>query len=127
MQSHWANQAVLLTSRKVLRDMWNRRMVAGFAARNGRRIFECPSEDTIGGRKITKEQAAAVAALKPKDRNDVPENLQIVVGMRCMVTANMSTTLGVANGSCGTIVGICVRSEDEHLLQISTVRVSKIG
>ena len=82
----------------------------------------CTSEDTIAGQKLTGEQAAAVAALTPNDRNDVPENLEIVVGMPCMITANISTTLGVANGSCGTVTGICIHPDDEHILQTPAVR-----
>lgn len=102
--------------------MWNQRMVATFAEDNGRRIFVCPSVDTISKQPLTNEQVAAVAALSPTDQNDVPQNLEVVVGMRCMVTANLATTLGVANGSCGRIVGICVARKDEHLLDTSTVR-----
>ena len=68
-----------------------------------------------------KEQSAAVAALSPTEWNDIPDTLEVVVGMRCMITANMATTLGVANGSCGKIVGICLAKEDECVLQTSAV------
>ena len=101
--------------------MWNRRKVAAFAADHKRRIFLCPSMDTISGQPLTKEQSAAVAALSPTEWNDIPDTLEVVVGMRCMITANMATTLGVANGSCGKIVGICLAKEDECVLQTSAV------
>jgi hypothetical protein len=67
----------------------------------------------------TEHQEAAVTALDPKDISDV---LEIVIGMPCMITANTSTTLGVANGSRGSVIGICVHPQDEMLLQSSEVR-----
>lgn len=61
--------------------------------------------------------------MDPKDRGDIPDTLEIVVGMPCMITANIATTLGVANGSRGIVAGICVHPEDQRLLTSNNVRL----
>lgn len=99
-------------------------MLSAFAARTSRRIFLCPCEDSISGNPLTPQQVAAVAAMDPKDCGDVLDMLEIVVGMPCMITANIATTLGVANGSRGIVTGICVHPEDQHLLASNNVRAN---
>ena len=102
-------------------------MLTAYAAETNQHVFLSPSEDTVSGNPLTVHQKAAVAALDPKDRGDIPDTLEIVIGMPCMVTANIATTLGVANGSRGTVVGICVHPQDERLLQTAEVRLCAVA
>ena len=50
---------------------------------------------------LSPSQKAAVAALDPKDREDIPDVLKIVIGMPCTIIANIATMLAAANGSRG--------------------------
>lgn len=102
------DQAILLTPRRAVRDDWNSQRVHHFSTTKSLRIYESPALDTHGGIELTPEVLAAVAAMNPKDRADLPDMVEIVVGMPCMVTENVNTALGLANGSRGKITGICL-------------------
>lgn len=96
-------------------------MIFDFAQRSHSRIFVCPAIDTTKNSSLSPLQKAAVAALDPKLRGDLPDELEIVIGMPCMITSNISPPLGLANGARGTVVGICPHPADFDLLLSNSV------
>jgi hypothetical protein len=56
---------------------------------------------------VNATERAHILALDPRYRGDLPDLLEIFIGMPCIITENARTSLGVANGSRGTVVGMC--------------------
>ena len=57
--SPWKD-AKLVTPRHSVRNQWNSASIKKHCKRTGRRLYICPSEDTIGGRKVTNEEKIAI-------------------------------------------------------------------
>ena len=91
-------------------------MLHSFAERTHARTYLCPALDTVAGLPANDAQQIAISSLDPKQRSDLPDVLQIVVGMQCMVTENVHTVHGAANGSRGTITGICLDPREPEIL-----------
>lgn len=73
-------------------------------------IYVSPAVDTTtaGGRSLSEYEASAVASLNPKERAELPDHTYIGVGLPCMITHNVKTRLGLANGSRGKITAIAL-------------------
>jgi hypothetical protein len=97
-------------------------MVRSFAERTHARLFLCPAHDTVAGLPANDAQQSAIASLDPKQRSDLPDVLEIVVGMQCMVTENVHTLHGAANGSRGTITGICLDPREPEILSTTVTK-----
>lgn len=120
--TEWETSATLLTARHSLRNDWNTLAVSSLSSQMGKRVFVSPALDYVGATPVNAYQAAGVAALNPKDRGgDMLDSLEIFVGMECMVTKNANTTVGIANGSRGVVVGIALHASDSHLLNLPQV------
>lgn len=96
------------------------------ARQTGRAVFISPAFDTVSKtkRQLNAREAAAVASLPPKERGgDFLDSLELVVGMECMITMNVAGRVqyGVANGSRGLVVGICLHPADEHFVITESV------
>jgi len=53
-------EARLVTPRHAVRNQWNAAAVRKHCAENHRRLYICPSEDTIGGRPVTNDEKIAI-------------------------------------------------------------------
>jgi hypothetical protein len=113
--------SILLTPRRCVRDAWNSIQVNRLAANCKQRIYLCHALDTSQSEPLSIQQTAGVAALNPKLRADLPDVLEIAIGMPCMVTENIGTSIGLANGSRGTVVGIILdpREPQPHARNVS--------
>ncbi|KIJ08282.1 hypothetical protein PAXINDRAFT_18577 [Paxillus involutus ATCC 200175] len=57
-----------------------------------------------------------------KRRNqDLPDVIEIVIGMKVMVTQNVKTDLDIANGAWGTIVDILLSPDEPTILEIKPI------
>lgn len=76
----------------------------------------CPAEDSIKGRALTlQERYAVVQRAKgnsTRHRKDLPDEIELAVGMRVMVTSNIETDLDVANGARGEIVDMILHPDE---------------
>ncbi|KAJ3806137.1 hypothetical protein F5876DRAFT_19146, partial [Lentinula aff. lateritia] len=70
------------------------------------RLYSCPAEDTIGGIPLSNEQLLCIARLDSKRTGNLEHQVEIAVGMRAMILANIATEADLANGTRGTVTGI---------------------
>ena len=79
-------------------------------------ILECKADVTIKGEPLTvAEKYALYQRQKNLDsrqrKQDLPQTLQMAIGMRVMVTQNVVTDLDTTNGARGTIVDMLASDE----------------
>jgi hypothetical protein len=58
-----------------------------------------------GADQKTRSDLIGLLAMRPKKADNLELSLACFVGMRVMITKNLSVTLGAANGARGTVVG----------------------
>lgn len=119
-QAPWKD-AILVTPRHSVRTQWNMAATRKHCAETGSTLFICPAEDRIGTRtneELSLAQRWGIAMKKGsrsatrKEKNGLPDQVELAIGMKVMVTYNVETELDVANGARGTIVDI-ILDEDE--------------
>lgn len=115
-QPPWKD-VVLVTPRHTVCCHWNKVMLQTKCRQNHSQLFICTTYDTCNGQPLTLAEKFAVAT-KPSgqkgrcnERAALPGCVELVVGMKVMVTINVKTDLDVANGSHGEITKIVL---DEH-------------
>jgi hypothetical protein len=93
----------------------------------GSQLFICLASNTINKRPLTLlEQYVAAKSSSGhggsrqgrREKNGLPDEVPLVIGLKIMVTLNVKTDLDVANSAQGTIVGISL-SPDEPPFDIS--------
>lgn len=100
--------APLLTPRRVTREAWNKLKVRQLAKETGKRCYTSPAVDTDKSGSVSARVAMSIQSRAPKLRADLPDHIDVVVGMECMLTKNICAAQGLMNGSRGKIVGICL-------------------
>ena len=60
---------------------------------------------------------------KQQKRNELPETIQLAVGMKVMVTQNVETDLDITNGAHGTIMDIVLHPDEPPLSDENTVEL----
>ena len=112
------NDAALVTPQHAVCTLWNDSAVRKHCSESHQQLFICLAEDCINGRKLTLPEHYGVATrkaainmesgLKKRRRwkNDLPDTIQIAIGMKVMVTENVETGLDITNGARGEIVDI---------------------
>jgi hypothetical protein len=124
----WKNVS-LVTPRHVVRHRWNDAAITRHCRQSGNQLFICPANDTIRKRPLTMLEQYVVACANgdgtgsraEKDR--LPAEVSLAVGMKVMITRNVDTDLDIANGSRGTIVGI-VLDPDEPIFDATIPAVT---
>ncbi|TFK80876.1 hypothetical protein K466DRAFT_459022, partial [Polyporus arcularius HHB13444] len=108
--------AALVTPRHAVRLKWNAAALRQWCAGKGRQVFICPAEDRIQGRPLTLRERRALlersATERRRRKKDLPESIEIAVGMKVMVTSNIETDLDVANGARGEIIDIVLHPDE---------------
>jgi hypothetical protein len=130
--------AVLVTPRHGVRIAWNEMAVRRHCAKHGKQLFMCPAEDTIGNRSLTiaerldaaKKKTKTKADRVRKDKGNLPDVVELAVGMEVMVTFNVQTDLDVANGARGVVERVILDcretiSSQTTVLAQSCVRVRR--
>ena len=107
MVTPW-NDAVLVTPRNCVRVMWNEAKLKEHCARTGQVRYVIDAEDTAGRdrRPLSAKERLHVAKLDIGATQKIENRITVAIGMKAMVTKNIATDLGLANGSRGTIVDI---------------------
>jgi len=102
--SPWLD-AILITTRHTVREAWNAACLKRHCRKTGNRRYIVSSEDYIKGTGATLNDSARllVAALTEKDTKNLSDRIELSIGMKAMVLANISTEGEVANGTRGTI------------------------
>jgi hypothetical protein len=123
----------LITPRHSVRTRWNNAAVTRHCQHTGRQLFMCPANDTISNRALTmverytvaKSRAARGGAQDRRDKNTLPDQVPLAVGMEVMVTMNVEIDLDIANGTRGIVVGIMLDPHEppfDSSLSVVTLR-----
>ena len=104
-QPPWSD-TILVTSWNCVRNRWNELMLEQHTRRAGQIKYVLYAFDRTNGQPLTKQQQLAVAHLKLDDTNHLPHKVELVIGMKAMVTMNISTETDLANGSRGVVEDI---------------------
>ena len=145
------NTVALVTPRHAVRKQWNAAMLYRTSRITHQRIFVCTAEDTHNGRVLDVKEECILENHRSKHNKggshtqsmkDLPYQIEIMLGMRVMVTDNIEVDLDIANGAIGEIVGIILHEEDSYreednvvilkhlpvylLIKLSKTRTSKL-
>jgi len=115
------DEAVLITPRNSVRDAWNRLSVRKHCAKTANVLYIFDAEDTMGDCRtpLNMEQKVLVAAMKTtgskvaNGTKKLTHRIELVVGMKVMVTLNLATEADLANGSRGIITDIVLDPRED--------------
>ena len=120
MDNDW-NDTSLITPRHAVRASWNNKACREMCASSGRTLFICPSKDSSGDHELTgEEQLNFRKRLTVKKMKSLPDEIEIAIGMKVLVTYNVETNLDITNGARGTIEDI-VFDDREDLDQCTSI------
>jgi hypothetical protein len=115
--------APLVTTRHAVRVPWNEESARRDCKRDNQQLFVCGARDLIRGKPLTMEEQHALAAkIDNKGGTQLPDTVELAVGMKVLVTSNLDTDLDITNGASGEIVGI-VLQENERPTEDSPIHV----
>jgi len=127
-----AGDCALVTPRHAVRNSWNGAAIRDFCSRTGRMLYICPAEDVVGktgNPPNLYERWAMEVRLQTtgrRNRTDLPEEIELAIGAKVMVTQNIDTDLDIANGSRGEIVEIVLHPDEGNVVGHNGVaRLSK--
>ncbi len=127
--SEW-REAALVTPRHGVRKAWNTRAARKSCADAGQRLYIVTAEDRIQNRELTLEEQYAVAGRSStenrRSRKDLPEQIELAVGMKVMVTTNIQIDLDIANGSRGEVVGIVLHPDEPAVPESNVVKLKYV-
>ncbi|KAJ3562055.1 hypothetical protein NP233_g9813 [Leucocoprinus birnbaumii] len=119
--SPW-NEAILVTSWRVVKDMWNQAALQRHSMSTGNAIFVSPSEDRVlSGREArtpTLEERVVIAKLPTDKSGRLADIVEISIGMRTMVLLNISIEADLANGTKGIIEDIVLDPREPDDLEL---------
>jgi hypothetical protein len=114
----WAD-ASLITPRHAVRVHWNQAASRKACSESGQRLLICHADDKIKNRALSLRERYALAQRSSGDgrrkRKDLPETIELAVGMKVMVTSNVATDLDITNGARGIISNIILNPEEPPL------------
>ena len=125
----WSD-ASLITPRHAVRMHWNHASLRKICSESGQRLLICHAEDTIKTRPLSLLERYALAQRSTGDgrrkRKDLPETIELAIGMKVMVTSNIATDLDITNGARGTVVDIVLNPEEPPLGDSSIIALKHL-
>jgi len=111
------DQAILITPRHSVRNLWNEHALAKHCMKTGNRRYIVPAEDTSqdGSEHLSMEAKLAIAGLEDKATGKLPATVQMAIGMKAMVLVNLAMEADIANGTRGEIQDIILDEREELL------------
>ena len=100
------NECVLVSPRNAVQSLWNEWMLNAHCSRNGQTCYSVDAVDKCHGHELSIPERLAIAHLKIKQTNSLPHKIEIAIGMKVMVLANIAPDAGLANGSRGIVTRI---------------------
>ncbi|KAF5335144.1 hypothetical protein D9611_010826 [Ephemerocybe angulata] len=116
--------APTIVGNRMIRDLLNTIMLSAHANRQSEPIALYYSKDTIRAEPVSRKAALLLWSLPSKSTKDVLGQLPMFIGMKVMITENVSIQYKVVNGSEGTICGI--RYDELEGRRYATVAYVKI-
>lgn len=109
------DQAILVTPRHSVRNLWNEHAIAKHCKKTTNRRYIVPAEDTSkdGSDALSMEAKLAIAGLDDKKTGKLPAFVQMAIGMKAMVLLNLATEADIANGTRGEIQDIILDEREQ--------------
>ncbi|KAG1836487.1 hypothetical protein F4604DRAFT_1519928, partial [Suillus subluteus] len=124
------NDAALVTLQHAVQKVWNEAALRKHCQETRNILFICTAEDSIKGKGLTLPECYTVTMRnsinKRKRRQDLPDVIEIAVGMKVMVTQNIETDLDITNGARGTIVDIILHPDEPPISNESSVTLKHL-
>ncbi|KAF5334184.1 hypothetical protein D9611_014514 [Ephemerocybe angulata] len=116
--------APVIVGTKIIRDLLNTTMLAAHATRISSKVHIYYSDDKIKNEKVSENVALLLWSLPANSTKDAFGQLPMFIGMRVMITENISVEYKVVNGSEGTISDIqYFEEEGRRYARVVYVRV----
>ena len=111
------DQAILITPRHSVRNLWNEHALTKHCTRTGNQCYIVPAEDTLrgGSEGLSMEERLAVAGLGDKMTGKLPATVRMAIGMKAMVVLNIATEADIANGTRGEVQDIILDEREGEL------------
>jgi hypothetical protein len=92
---------LLVTPRNSMKALWNSAALTKHCQETGQILYICDAEDTVGEehRRPNMEERTTIAKIPLEDLDGLPHRIELAIGMKAMVTANVATEADLANGS----------------------------
>ena len=107
------NDTILVTPRNSVRCAWNNVMLAQHTRNSGDIKYVLYAHDSCKTHPLSSQERLAIAYLKVDQTNHLPNKVELVIGMKAMILANISTDSDLANGSRGIIENILLDPREE--------------
>ncbi|KAI0734337.1 hypothetical protein BC629DRAFT_1241052, partial [Irpex lacteus] len=117
---------LLVTPRHSVRVRWNEAALMKHCEDHGVQLFKGPAADTTHRRPLTNAEQMKVINRNVKGNgrsHQLPDSVNLAVGMKAMVTLNVHTDLDVTNGARGEVVGIVLGKDEPDFTQDRVVRL----
>ncbi|KIK63242.1 hypothetical protein GYMLUDRAFT_57949 [Collybiopsis luxurians FD-317 M1] len=86
--------------------------------RNSTRLYSYPAEDSIGSITLDNTQCLHIAHLSTKQSRNLESCIELAVGMKAMVLANIATEADLVNGMRGVVTGIILDEREPPYLEV---------
>ena len=95
------DQAILVTPRHSVRNLWNEHAIAKHCAKTRNQRFQVAAEDICqdGNDDLSMETKLAIAEQNDKHTGKLSVSVQMAIGMKAMVLLNVATEADIANGT----------------------------
>lgn len=111
----WDN-AVLITPRNSVRTQWNDTAVRNHCKVHGHVLYVSCADDEINAEPLSHHQRLLVRHLSEEQTGHLCAELPLAIGLKMMITENITTVANIANGSRGVITSIVLDPrEDAHV------------
>ena len=109
------DQAILVTPRHSVRNLWNEHAIAKHCIKTGNQRYIVPAEDSsrVGTENLSMDAKLAIAGLADNKTGKLPDLIQMAIGMKAMVLLNLATEAEIANGTRGEIQDIILDERED--------------
>jgi len=112
------NDAVLVTPRNSVRMDWNKAAIRKHCKQSGEVLYVSPAEDCVAQHPVSIPHRLLIQCLSEEQTGRLSNEVELVIGMKVMITENIAPSANIANGSRGTITSILL-DEREPVLTFS--------
>ena len=119
------NDMSMITPRHAVRTSWNEEACREMCSSSGQTLFICPAKDRLGDRELSKKERLNIKKhVVMKKIKSLPDEIEIAIGMKVLVTYNVETNLDITNGARGTITNIVfdIRENLDHTASIQRLQ-----
>ncbi|KAI9448490.1 hypothetical protein H4582DRAFT_1803484 [Lactarius indigo] len=93
------NEAILITPRNGVQTLWNEAMVKQHCRRTGHVHYVFYVEDSCSSKSLSQQHRLTIAHMKLDKTNNLPNKIDLVIGMKAMLLSNTTPHVGLVNGS----------------------------